>query len=69
MLSKLILKAALLAACFTSIDAAPKKKTSAIQIASESVGTESQTAVRVGKLVGSMQFSIRDSRRYFMEAL
>jgi len=44
MLSNLILKAFVLAACFTSIEGAPKKKVNPAQ--SESVGTSQQTAVR-----------------------
>jgi hypothetical protein len=43
MLSNLIIKAAVLAACFTSIDGATIKK----PVASESVGTNAQTAIRV----------------------
>ena len=45
MFSKLILKAALLAVCFTSIEGAPKKVS---PVQSESVGTSQQTAVRQG---------------------
>ena len=45
MFSNLIFKAALLAACFTSIEGAPKGKT---PVQSESVGTSHQTAIRQG---------------------
>lgn len=48
MLSNLILKAALLAACFTSIDGATIKSSAVKKpVASESVGTNAQTAIRV----------------------
>jgi hypothetical protein len=46
MLSNLIFKAAVLAACFTSIEGAPKKA-KIVPVASESVGTNAQTAIRV----------------------